>query len=84
MAAAEAKNPRRNVPKAIRRVYFRLLVFYIGGVLVIGLLIPSNDPLLNVNSENASAAPFVIALNQAGIKGLASVSCGVSFPWTLG
>ncbi|KAH0826375.1 amino acid permease [Lanmaoa asiatica] len=73
MAAAEAKNPRRNVPKAVRRIYFRLLVFYIGGVLVIGLLVPSNNPLLNVNSGNASAAPFVIAINQAGIKGLPSV-----------
>ncbi|KAF8552180.1 amino acid permease [Imleria badia] len=73
MAAAEAKNPRRNVPKAVRRVYFRLLVFYIGGVFVIGLLVPSNNPLLDINSENASAAPFVIAINQAGIKGLPSI-----------
>ncbi|KAF9231741.1 amino acid permease [Melanogaster broomeanus] len=73
MAAAEAKNPRRNVPKAIRRIYFRLLVFYIGGVIIIGLLVPSNNPLLNVNSKNASASPFVIAINQAGIKGLPSV-----------
>lgn len=79
MAAAEAKNPRRNVPRAIRRIYFRLLVFYIGGVLVIGLLVPSNNPLLNVDSGNASAAPFVIAINQAGIKGLPSVSCDVRF-----
>jgi amino acid transporter len=74
MAAAEAKNPRRNLPKAIRRVYIRLLLFYIGGVFVIGLLVPSNNPLLNVNSNNASASPFVIAINQAGIKGLPSVS----------
>ncbi|KAF8123869.1 amino acid permease [Boletus edulis] len=73
LAAAEAKNPRRNVPKAVRRIYFRLLVFYIGGVFVIGLLVPSNNPLLNINSGNASEAPFVIAINQAGIKGLPSV-----------
>lgn len=73
MAAAESKNPRRNLPKAIRRVYIRLLLFYIGGVFVIGLLVPSNDPLLNINSDNASASPFVIAINQAGIKGLPSV-----------
>ncbi|KAG8221727.1 amino acid permease [Butyriboletus roseoflavus] len=73
MAAAEAKNPRRNVPRAVRRIYFRLLVFYIGGVLVIGLLVLSNNPLLNVDSGNSSAAAFVIAINQAGIKGLPSV-----------
>ncbi|KAG1896364.1 amino acid permease/ SLC12A domain-containing protein [Suillus fuscotomentosus] len=73
MAAAESKNPRKNLPKAIRRVYIRILLFYIGGVFVIGLLVPSNNPLLNVNSDNASASPFVIAINQAGIKGLPSV-----------
>ena len=73
MAAAEARNPRRNIPKAIRRVYFRVLVFYIGGVFVIGLLVPSNNPLLNLDSNNASASPFVIAFNEAGIKILPSV-----------
>ncbi|KAH7890310.1 amino acid permease [Phlebopus sp. FC_14] len=73
MTAAEAKNPRRNVPKAVRRIYFRVLVFYIGGVFVIGLLVPSNNLLLNLNSKNASASSFVIAINQAGIRGLPSV-----------
>ncbi|OBZ79129.1 putative proline-specific permease put4 [Grifola frondosa] len=32
IAAGEAKNPRRNLPKAIKRVYIRILLFYIGGV----------------------------------------------------
>jgi amino acid transporter len=73
IAAAEARNPRRNIPKAIRRVYFRVLVFYIGGVFIIGLLVPSNNPLLNLNSANASASPFVIAFNEAGIKVLPSI-----------
>ena len=73
MAAAEARNPRRNIPKAIKRVYMRVLVFYIGGVFVIGLLVPSNNALLNLNSNNASASPFVIAFNEAGIKVLPSV-----------
>lgn len=31
IAAGEAKNPRRNIPKAIKRVYIRILLFYIGG-----------------------------------------------------
>ncbi|KIJ15769.1 amino acid-polyamine-Organocation superfamily protein [Paxillus involutus ATCC 200175] len=73
VAAAEAKNPRRNIPKAIKRVYIRVLLFYIGGVLIIGLLVPSNNPLLDLNSDNASASPFVIAFNTAGIKTLPSI-----------
>ena len=51
----------------------RVLVFYIGGVFIIGLLVPSNNTLLNLNSNNASASPFVIAFNEAGIKVLPSV-----------
>ncbi|EIW75877.1 amino acid permease [Coniophora puteana RWD-64-598 SS2] len=73
MAAAETKNPRRNLPKAIQRVYFRILVFYIGGVTIMGLLVPFDNPGLNLSASNASASPFVIAINNAGIKGLTSV-----------
>ncbi|KAJ3553181.1 hypothetical protein NM688_g3751 [Phlebia brevispora] len=73
IAAGEAKNPRRNLPKAIRRVYIRILLFYIGGVSIIGLLVPSDDPSLNLQSKNAAASPFVIAIRHAGIKSLPSV-----------
>ncbi|KAF8552157.1 hypothetical protein OG21DRAFT_1523954 [Imleria badia] len=74
MAAAEARNPRRNIPKAITKIYIRVLLLYVGGVFVIGLLVPSNNPLLNINSvQNASASPFVIAINAAGIKVLPSI-----------
>lgn len=73
IAGAEVKNPRRNIPKAIKRVYIRLLLFYIGGVTVIGLLVPSNDDRLNLNDGTAAASPFVIAISNAGIKALPSV-----------
>jgi len=75
IAAGEAKNPRRNLPKAIKRVYIRILLFYIGGVTIIGLLVPSNDPNLNFadNAGTALASPFVIAIQRAGIKALPSV-----------
>ena len=61
MTAGEAKNPRRNIPRAIQRVYIRILLFYIGGTLIIGLIVPSNDPGLNLTDKNAAASPFVIA-----------------------
>jgi len=73
IAAGEAKNPRRNLPKAIRRVYIRILLFYIGGVTIIGLLVPSNNKFLNLDTSTAAKSPFVIAINTAGIKGLPSV-----------
>ncbi|KAI0257517.1 amino acid permease [Lactifluus subvellereus] len=73
IAAGEAKNPRRNLPKAIRRVYIRILLFYIGGVTIIGLLVPSNDPGLALGSGTAAASPFVIAIKRSGIKALPQI-----------
>ena len=74
IAAGEAKNARKSLPSAIRRVYIRILLFYIGGVTIIGLLVPSNDEGLNLKDDNAAKSPFVIAIRHAGIKGLPSVS----------
>ncbi|KAK7465744.1 hypothetical protein VKT23_005716 [Stygiomarasmius scandens] len=73
IAAGEAKNPRRNLPKAIRRVYIRILLFYIGGTIIIGWLVPYTDDRLNLASGDAASSPFVIAIENAGIKGLPSV-----------
>jgi amino acid transporter len=72
IAAGEAKNPRRNIPRAIKKVYIRILLFYILGTFIIGLLVPSNNPDLGLKS-NAFSSPFVIAIRAAGIKGLPSV-----------
>lgn len=43
VAAGEAENPRYNIPKAVRRVFWRILFFYILGSLAIGVLLPYDD-----------------------------------------
>ncbi|KAF8148387.1 amino acid permease [Crassisporium funariophilum] len=84
IAAGEAKNPRRNLPKAIRRVYIRILLFYIGGTAIIGLLVPSNVDGLNLNEGTAASSPFVIAIERAGIKSLPSIinACLLTSAWS--
>ncbi|KIK51370.1 hypothetical protein GYMLUDRAFT_50605 [Collybiopsis luxurians FD-317 M1] len=84
IAAGEAKNPRRNLPKAIKRVYIRILLFYIGGVWMIGWLVPSTDDRLHLGTGTAAASPFVIAIQNAGIKGLPSLinACLLSSAWS--
>lgn len=49
--------------------------FYLVSLTIIGLLVPWNDPrLLNgMSSADAKASPFVLAITNAGIKGLPSV-----------
>ena len=64
--------PRKNVPRAIRRVFWRILFFYVIGVFVMGLIVSSTDEGLLHNS-GTSASPWVIAIRNAGIKGLPSV-----------
>jgi amino acid transporter len=46
MAAGEAENPRRLMGRAFRSFVWRLMFFFIGGALCVGIVIPYNDPML--------------------------------------
>jgi amino acid transporter len=69
----EAENPRRTVPRAIRSVFWRLVIFYVFGIFFISVLVPYTDDRLLSPDANATASPFVIAINNAGIKALPSI-----------
>jgi amino acid transporter len=77
VAAGETENPRRNIPKAVRRVFWRITIFYVLSILLVGMCVSSTDPrLLNAISQGApgvAASPFVIAIVNGGINGLPSV-----------
>ncbi|KAG5917661.1 hypothetical protein E4U53_004184 [Claviceps sorghi] len=71
IAAGETIDPRRNIPKAAQRFIWRLGVFYGFGSLIIGIMVPSNDPKLlgaaKAGKADASASPFVIGIQNVGI-----------------
>jgi len=68
-AAAETRDPRRNIPKAAKRIFFRVLIFYVLSIFVVTLLVPSNSQdLLSAQQGNAAQSPFVIASSLAGIR----------------
>lgn len=75
LAAAETANPRKSLPTAVKQVFWRISLFYVVSLLLVGLLVPYNDPRLLHKSNNADAvaSPFVIAIVNAGIDGLPSV-----------
>ncbi|KAH9167479.1 general amino acid permease 1 [Lactarius sanguifluus] len=73
IAASETENPRRNISKAVRRVFWRIVVFYILGILITGMLVPSDDPDLLNGGGTASQSPYVIAIRRAGIHTLPSI-----------
>ncbi|KAK9366671.1 amino acid permease/ SLC12A domain-containing protein [Lipomyces kononenkoae] len=75
LAAAETVNPRKTLPSAVKQVFWRITLFYIVSLTLIGLLVPYNNmQLLGATSEaDVAASPFVIAIQNAGISGLPSV-----------
>lgn len=75
LAASETANPRKSLPKATKQVFWRITIFYLVTSVIIGCLVPYNDPrLLNGNSSvDITASPFVIAINNGGIKVLPDI-----------
>ncbi|CUS10725.1 unnamed protein product [Tuber aestivum] len=75
LAAAETANPRKSLPTAVKQVFWRITLFYIVSLTLIGLLVKYTDERLLSGSSgaDAKASPFVIAINDAGIKVLPSI-----------
>ena len=44
LAAAESRNPVKSLPSAIKQVFWRITLFYVVGLFMVGLLIKSDDP----------------------------------------
>jgi len=73
IAASETENPRRNISKAVRRVFWRIVIFYILGIMITGMLVPYDDPDLLNGAGTAAQSPYVIAIRRAGIHTLPSI-----------
>lgn len=73
MAAAEMKNPRHNIPKACKRVFVRIIIFYLAAIIIVGMLISSADERLSGDGSTVAQSPFVIAAGDAGIKAIPSI-----------
>ncbi|MDF2470448.1 MAG: L-asparagine permease, partial [Rhodococcus erythropolis] len=60
--AGETENPRKVIPKAINTVIIRILVFYVGSVLLLSLLLPYTE-------YHAGESPFVTFFGSINIQG---------------
>ncbi|KAG0003254.1 hypothetical protein BGZ79_001293 [Entomortierella chlamydospora] len=68
IAAGETKNPRKNVPRAIKQVFWRILMFYVLTILIIGMTIPYDDQDLANDDGDIKSSPFTRVFVQAGIS----------------
>lgn len=73
ITAAEARNPAKAVPIAIRSVFYRILVLYLGTIFFISLNVSQTDPQLVSAKSKAAASPLTIALKNGGIGAAASL-----------
>lgn len=65
VAAGETKDPAVNVPKAINAAIWRLLIFFVGTIIVISALLPFE--IAGLGGEGVSSSPFVTVFNYIGI-----------------
>jgi amino acid transporter len=74
LAAAESDNPRKTIPKATKQVFWRITLFYVISLFLLGLIVPSdNDNLSQASGGNTKYSPFVLSFQLAGIKILPSI-----------
>lgn len=71
VTAGETDDPGKNIPKAVRSVFWRILLFYIFAIGAIGLLIPYTDERLL--SDDIAMSPFTLVFENLGIAIAASV-----------
>ncbi|KAJ3297780.1 hypothetical protein HDU79_002254 [Rhizoclosmatium sp. JEL0117] len=71
ITAAEAENPRKSVPRAINGTFWRIIIFYVGSIFLVGVtLSPDSTFLLGKTIANS---PFVYVYKQIGISGAADI-----------
>ncbi|MGM9926465.1 MAG: amino acid permease [Bacillus sp. (in: firmicutes)] len=66
VSAAETANPKKNIPSAINKIPVRILLFYVGALLVILCINPWTQ-------LNASSSPFVEVFGLIGIPVAAGI-----------
>lgn len=73
VTAGESSDPSKSMPRAIKQVFWRILLFYVLSIAVIAAIIPYTDPLLLNESQSVTQSPFTIVFDRIGIAFAASV-----------
>ncbi|CAF3470773.1 unnamed protein product [Rotaria sp. Silwood1] len=69
ITAGESANPRRDVPRAMNGTIWRIILFFVGSIVIMGLIIPYNDSRLGHNDvQNVAVSPFTLVFLASGIK----------------
>ncbi|KAH7254648.1 amino acid permease/ SLC12A domain-containing protein [Fusarium solani] len=86
MTFGETPNPRKNVPRAVKQTFWRIAVFYILGILVLGMAVPYNSEKLigaTKQATSGAASPFVVSVSLAGVGVFPDIINGCLLVFTL-
>lgn len=61
ITAGEADQPEKTIPRAVRQVMWRILIFYLGAIIVMLIMVPWTQ-------INPKVSPFVLVFDALGIK----------------
>ncbi|KAL8823149.1 MAG: hypothetical protein Q9191_006132 [Dirinaria sp. TL-2023a] len=64
ITAGETKDPARTMPKVVRNVFWRILLFYVLSILILGLDVPYTTP--DLDSKDTRTSPFTLVFQMAG------------------
>ncbi|KAH9940503.1 amino acid permease/ SLC12A domain-containing protein [Epithele typhae] len=70
ITAGETKNPTKTMPKVVKFVFWRILLFYVLSILLMGLNVPWNYP--GLSNKETTTSPFTIVFQMAGSRVAAS------------
>ncbi|KAH8671693.1 amino acid permease [Xylariales sp. PMI_506] len=73
ISASETRNPRKIIPAATKRTFYRVFFFYVLSILIVGMLVKYNDPDLSISTGTAQQSPFVIAFVRSGVSVVPSI-----------
>lgn len=79
ITAYETQYQRRDIPIAVKRVSRRLILYYTIAILVLGLTVAPDDPMLALPNEGHPHYPggFIVMAERAGLPAVASIINGV-------
>ncbi|ODQ80659.1 hypothetical protein BABINDRAFT_179946 [Babjeviella inositovora NRRL Y-12698] len=74
VTASETAQPRISFPKATKLIFWKIVIFFVTSLIIVGFLVPYNsDKLMGSGGGATHASPFVIAIENGAVRGLPSV-----------
>lgn len=70
ITAGETKNPSKNMPRVVKNVFWRILLFYVLSILLIGLNIPYNTK--GLSTKTSATSPFTLVFQMVGSRAAGS------------